>query len=229
MTSRQLDVASSQKWRAARFGAAGVLVVGGMFLAGLKAIDLWRGETFPVADPVAVAQRLDAQTQTIYDALQLPQARLDPDWPGGGIEATIDNCHPRGLGNLSSVLSDSPPNEPGTAAVNESWALEGVPATVAAEAMARAERTLTAAGWKAVSYAGAEAGDASLKLTPPAADDGVVVRAGVVAFPSGALEVYATTECLRYPDGTEADREGRPYVPGRPDAPSQLRSRPDSP
>ncbi|MFE6871187.1 hypothetical protein ACFVFS_32100 [Kitasatospora sp. NPDC057692] len=221
MTGRQLGSAG-RKWKAARLIAVGVLLVGAVFLTGLKAVELWQGDPFPVADPVAVAQRLDGQTQSIYDALQLPPTRLVPDWPGGGIEATVHDCHARGLGE---ALNDSPPEEPGTAAVHASWALADVPAAEAVEAMARARRTLTAAGWTVTSSTETPAEDASLRLRPPATADGVTVRAGVSVYPNGALAVFAVTECLRYPDGTAVDTEGRPRVPDVPTAPSALRSR----
>ncbi|MER7708652.1 hypothetical protein ABTX81_37955 [Kitasatospora sp. NPDC097605] len=222
MTGRQLG-STGRKWKAARLSAAGVLLVGVVFLTGLKAVELWQGEPFPVADPVTVAQRLDGQTQTIYDALQLPSARLDPDWPGSGIEATVQSCYARGLGE---ALNDSPPPEPGTAAVHESWALEGVPAAEAVEAMARARRTLTAAGWEITSSSESPAEDADLYLRPPATGDGVTVRTGVRFYPSGVLEVFAISECLRYPGSTTVDSEGKPHVPGVPTAPSALRSEP---
>ncbi|MFC5664940.1 hypothetical protein ACFP3U_18360 [Kitasatospora misakiensis] len=204
----------------------GVVLVAALVFSAVKAVDLWRGDPFPVADPVAVAQRLDAQTQAIYDALELPEAQLDPQWPGEGIEATIYNCHPRGLRNLNDVLSDSPPHEPGTADVHESWALAGVTPAAAVEAIGRARRTLAAAGWQVVSYRDDGVGEVALRLRPPATDDKVAVKAGVWTYPSGRLEVFAGAECLRYPDGTAVDDEGKPDVPGRADAPAQLRSRP---
>ncbi|MFI9331305.1 hypothetical protein ACIGZJ_27685 [Kitasatospora sp. NPDC052868] len=187
----------------------------------MRFADLWRGEPFPSADPVAVAQRLDARTQTIYDGLRLPDAKLNPTWPGAGIKASIYDCHPRGLANFPDTLADSPPREPGTAAVHESWALAGVTREQAVDAIARARRTLEAAGWKTVSY-DVSGGEASLRLEAPATQDKVAVRAGVVLYPNDNLEVFASAECVRYHEDTAVDDERPPDVPG-PSAPTQLR------
>ncbi len=92
--------------------------------------------------------------------------------------------------------------------------------------MARAQQTLTAAGWTVTSYDAASADDATLRLRPPATEDGVAVRAGVAVYPRGDLNVFAVSECVRYPGGTVVDSEGTPRVPDRPDAPSRLRPRP---
>ncbi|MFF2045449.1 hypothetical protein ACFVVX_34030 [Kitasatospora sp. NPDC058170] len=201
----------------------GVLVVA-LVLGGVWFNDLWRGQPFPTADPVAVAGRLDARTQAIYDGLQLPDAPLNPRWPMAGIEASIYDCHPRGLANFPDTLADSPPREPGTAAVHESWALAGVTHAQAADATARARRTLEAAGWKTVSYK-VSGGDVALRLEAPGTKDKVAVRAGVVLYPNGNLEVFAAAECVRYPKSAAVDDEGRPDLPD-PSAPTQLRSRP---
>ncbi|WP_380282424.1 hypothetical protein [Kitasatospora purpeofusca] len=227
MTSDQQG-GPARRWRAAALAAVGVGMAGALFLGGVKATELWQGEPFPVADPVAVAGRLDARTQAVYDALLLPDAPLNREWPSEGIEASIYDCHPRGLAHFLDSISDSPPREPGTTAVHESWALAGVTHAQAVDAMARARQTLTAAGWKVTSYTDLSPDDVTLRLKPPQADDGVTdgVTDGVsvALYPRGNLAVFAGTDCIRMPDTTPVDFEGRPDVPG-PSAPVQLRDR----
>ncbi|MFE4861200.1 hypothetical protein [Streptomyces sp. NPDC056670] len=57
-----------------------------------------------------------------------------------------------------------------------------------------------------------------LRLTASDSSDAV----GIEAYPGDRLQVFATAECARYPEGTPLDRAGDPQL-GAPQAPSTLR------
>lgn len=217
---------SPRRKLAKRIAAAAVATAIAGF-AAVKFADIWRGEPYPVADPTVTAHRLDVQTQAVYDALALPpSAGLDPRWPGEGITADTLECHLRGLGHLLENMNDSPPSEPYTSDIGDSWALGGVTRPQAQDALERARQTLTRAGWTILSYDNGNAQQLQLRLRPPAAaraTEGDTVS--VALYPGDRLAVSASADCARYPDGTSADAEGKPESLPAPAAPVQLRHR----
>ncbi|TYC70529.1 hypothetical protein [Streptomyces sp. CB01881] len=222
MTSSPQQTGRGRK--AALYVTVGVIAVGAVFLAGVKVIGAWTGTPFPSADPAATARRLDAQTQEVYDALALPGAALNPQWPGGGTEANIYDCHPRGLAHFVDNLADTQPREPGTAVISTEWALAGVTRPQALDALRRAKQALVGKGWTVTSHDEAVE-DVTLRLAPPRDGDGVGHRVVVSLYPNGNLSVAAISECVRYPAGTRVTQEGAPYDLPDPVAPAQLRGR----
>ncbi|MFC9628246.1 hypothetical protein ACFTY8_02950 [Streptomyces mirabilis] len=106
---------------------------------------LWNGDPYPVADPAVTSQRLDGLTQQVYDTPDVPQATLDPKWPGGGQETDGSGCYHTGLKDLTKQVSDSPPSVPGVVAVSSEWGLKatsGTSCTRAARAPARLRHRL---------------------------------------------------------------------------------------
>lgn len=196
-------------WKAA---AVGLLVTGSVGCGRL-----WAGEPYPVADPVTTASRLDGYTQTTYDALDLPNAELDTDWPGAGAEARGDSCHYRGLRHLDKQISDSPPGMPGVVSVHTEWALKGVPEVEALSAMRRAREELTRRGWRVTDSMNKPYWH-YLVLKPSGSDDEVRIW----TYPHGRLEVAAYSDCARYPTGTRLDPLDAPVLPQQV-APTQLR------
>ncbi|MFI2369357.1 hypothetical protein [Streptomyces sp. NPDC018833] len=177
---------------------------------------LWEGDPYPVEDPSATALRLDGHTQSLYDALGLPDAELDPDWPGGGQEAS-SSCNYRGLKHFSKQLNDTPPSMPGVVKVSSEWALKGVSWGQAQTALRRAREQLTEHGWKVTTYESVNHA-IQLRTQPPGTDDTVWVE----AYPRDRLGVVAYSECARYPSGTPMNGWNEPELPAQ-GAPTQLR------
>ncbi|MFE9404042.1 hypothetical protein ACFYNY_20000 [Streptomyces sp. NPDC006530] len=215
----------TQQFRPARRKITMYIVVGlvaaGMVTATAYAAKwfegVWNGRPYPVAAPASTAQRLDAHTQAVYDALALPHPALDENWPGGGVEATGYSCHPVGLRHFFDNLSDTPPSEPQVVAVHDAWALKGVPLAEAVTAAERARVALTHQGWK-VTENKHTSSDLVLRLTAPDSSDTV----GIEAYPQDRLQVFAAADCARYPAGTPLDTASDPRLPA-PQAPSALR------
>ncbi|MGW0881711.1 hypothetical protein [Streptomyces sp. NPDC002671] len=176
---------------------------------GRQAWLLWTGEPFPVADPAATAQQLDESTQETYDALGLPEARLDTEWSGTGRAAEEGECYYRGLSHFGDQISDAaPPSVPGVVVVRTEWALKGVTAQAGQAALRRARGTLEERGWHVTTYK-TLGGDIDLAATPP--EGGATVR--LAADPGDRLEVSARSECTRVPKGTPIDDAGEVPLP----------------
>ncbi|GHB29825.1 hypothetical protein GCM10010331_15230 [Streptomyces xanthochromogenes] len=178
---------------------------------------VWNGRPYPVAAPASTAQRLDARTQAVYDALALPHGALDENWAGGGMDATGYSCHPVGLRHFFDNLSDTPPSEPHVVDVHDNWAVKGVALAEAVTAVERARVALTHQGWKVTEYEHTSS-RLVLRLTAPDSSDAV----GIEAYPEDRLQVFTTAECARYPEGTPLDSAGDPQL-AAPQAPSTLR------
>ncbi|MFF4038691.1 hypothetical protein [Streptomyces sp. NPDC001816] len=191
----------------------------GLAVAGTVGfVRLWNGEPYPVADPATTATRLDGYTQAVYDALDLPNAELDTDRPGRGMEADGYGCSYSGLSHLSEQLSDSPPIPPGVVNVSDEWALKGVSRAQAVSALQRARKQLTRRGWEVTGYENSRI-RLWLALKPSDSDDGVWIE----AYPANRLEVAArTADCARYPSGTPLNSLDEPAMPPQV-APVQLR------
>jgi hypothetical protein len=157
--------------------------------------------------PAATARRLDARTQTVYDALGLPHAEL-ADY-GTGLDADVDDCPRHGLRHLPDGLRDSRvPSEPHTAKISDDVALQGIPLAQAAPALQRVRDTLTQQRWKVVSPVPSLA-DLQLRLSAPDSADTVTVQ----AYDDGRLQISANAACARYPADTPLTDLGRPELP----------------
>ena len=150
-------------------------------------VRLWNGKPYPVADPATTATRLDGYTQAVYDALDLPNAQLATDWPGGGLEADGYGCYYRGLSHLSEQLSDSPGSPPGCGQRQRRLGAEGRLRAQAVSALQRARKELTWRGWEVTGYENSRF-RLRLVLKPPAGDGAVSIE----AYPAKRLEVAAT-------------------------------------
>ncbi|MDX3642188.1 hypothetical protein [Streptomyces sp. MB09-02B] len=176
---------------------------------------IWNGTPYPVADPRATADRLDGHTQTVYDALDLAEAELEP---GYGNDGNGYGCHYRGLRHLLKQLPSTPPSVPGVVDVSNEWALRGTSTAEAQAAVGRARKALTAQGWQVTRYDRIK--DLfDLAMRPPG-NDGDAVR--VSTYPQGLVVVSAYGACARYPSGTPVDSLGKPKLPAQ-RAPIQLR------
>ncbi|WP_158709307.1 MULTISPECIES: hypothetical protein [unclassified Streptomyces] len=188
---------------------AGALAGAAVVVAALCVGRLWEGDAYPVEDPSATARRLDAHTQTVYDALGLPEAELDAEWPRDGRRVGAD-CGYRGLKNLDKQWNDTPPSMPGVVTVSSEWALKGVAPDRATAALRRVQRRLTERGWDVTAYE--SAGHAlRLRLRPPGTEDTVWVR----AEPRDRLDVTAHSGCARYPSDTPVNERGEPALPAQ--------------
>ncbi|MFD0415583.1 hypothetical protein [Streptomyces sp. NPDC127108] len=191
-------------------------------LAGLVGLarwfeGVWEGEPYPVADPAATSRHLDERSQAVYDALALPDARLDTKRSGPRAYTDAYTCDRRGLRTLSDALDPSPPSEPHVVSVTYDWTLRDVPRARAVTALAHARRELTRQGWKVAEHQNDRYG-LELSMRPPR--DGTSVA--ITAYPGGRLEVSAYAGCARYPEGTPMDIDGEPELAAM-RAPVQLR------
>ncbi|WP_190012858.1 hypothetical protein [Streptomyces lucensis] len=184
------------------------LAVTALAAVGLWLKWAWEGDSFPVADPAVTADRLDGRAGEVYDALGLPDAHLDREWPGSGVEAEEDCYWTSGLSHLGDQLSDSPPHVKGVVTVRTEWALKGITAEAGQSALRRARTRLERQGWDATTSTAAGK-VVSLEATPPGGGATVHVR----TYPRGRLEVFATAGCTRLPEGVTTDTLGRVDLP----------------
>ncbi|WP_157868680.1 hypothetical protein [Streptomyces caatingaensis] len=181
---------------------------------------VWEGDPYPLARPAATATRLDGHTQSVYDALGLPRARLDDDWAGRGVEAEGYACPRQGLRHLPDNLNDNPPAAPHVVDVREEWALKDVPRAEAGPALERVRQRLTRQGWKVTKFDAATPGhELWLTLDHPATGDTLQIQTN----PGNRLMISAHAACARYPSDTDLDSSGRPALPTH-RAPAQLRT-----
>ncbi|NVK80071.1 hypothetical protein [Streptomyces morookaense] len=192
-------------------------LVSGMVAGAWWCARLWAGAPYPVADPAATARQVDSRTQVVYDVLGLPRAELDTTWPGRGLDADGSSCYRRGLRHWGDQLSDSPPSEPHTVMIYDTWALKGVSPAQAESALERARHALTQRGWTVTAYEHSRQ-RLRLTLTPPRTD--ITVR--LEAYPGDRLQVAAHADCTRYPSHTPLGNRDVPLVPPQ-HAPAQLR------
>ncbi|MFJ4184083.1 hypothetical protein [Kitasatospora sp. NPDC089509] len=189
---------------------------------------VWEGKPYPVADPVAVAAHLDARTQSVYDALDLPPGLTlssEPDIDDGITARIYGVCRPRGLAHALENLNDGGADQPRTAVLGARFTLAGVTGAQRTEALDRARRTLTAQGWTVGAVDDFGHGP-RLALTPPATGPGALAETASVGFdPVGhTLVVMATTECASYPGSTPVDALGMPIGLPTATAPTGLRA-----
>ncbi|MFH8387742.1 hypothetical protein ACH4E7_43860 [Kitasatospora sp. NPDC018058] len=150
------------------------VVLGAVALGGA-----FEREPFPVADPAAAAEHLNARALAAYDALSLLEAPVLNLQRSLGVKADVYRCHRRGLGGFLDNLSDSPPSVPGTAAIGAGFMVTGLTHPQAVESALRARQTLTGQGWEVVSYE--EFDGLRLKLKPPNVGPGSVSGTVLVA------------------------------------------------
>jgi hypothetical protein len=195
--------------------AMAVTAAGGVWLAR-GAGRLRNGDPYPVADPAVTSQRLDGLTQQVYDTLDVPQATLDPKWPGGGQEADGSRCYYTGLKDLTKQVSDSPPSVPGVVAVS-SDGTEGCHPVSGGVSAATGAEGIDAAWMESHQVRDQRPLDRTERAAP-GTDDVVQVE----AFPHDRLGVVAYSECARYPSGTPMTEWGDPELPAQ-QAPAPLR------
>ncbi|MFD5700458.1 hypothetical protein [Streptomyces lasiicapitis] len=198
-------------------GVGGAAALAAIVGAGLWFEGVWRGEPYPVADPAASSRTLDERSQTVYDALGLPDARLDAERSGPRAYTDAYNCDRRGLRTWSHGLDPSPPSEPHVVSVSYDWTLRDVPRARAVTALKDARKELTRQGWRVAEHRNDRYG-LELSMRPP--KDGTSVT--ITAYPGSRLEVSAYADCARYPAGTPMDMDGEPELAAM-RAPVQLR------
>ncbi len=192
-----------------------VTAAGGVLRALRGAGRLWNGDPYRVADPAVTSQRLDGLTQQVYDTLDVPQATLDPKWPGGGQEADGSGCYYTGLKDLTKQVSDSPPSVPGVVAVSSEWGSRVLPIYGGVGAATGAEG-IDAARMESHQVRDQRPLDRTERAAP-----GHRRRRPGRGFPYDRLGVVAYSECARYPWGTPMTEWGDPELPAQ-QAPAPL-------
>ncbi|GHC52794.1 hypothetical protein [Streptomyces flavofungini] len=216
----KISMAPEQRRKAVRATTAGLGIVAALagFIGLARWFDgVWQGDPYPVADPAATSRHLDERSQTVYDALALPHARLDAERSGVRAYTDAYNCDRRGLRTWSDALDPSPPSEPHVVSVSYDWTLRDVPRARAVVALQHARKELTREGWTVAEHRD-DRYRLQLSVRPP--KDGTSVT--LTAYPGDRLEVSAYADCARYPKGTPMDMDGDPELAAM-RAPVQLR------
>ncbi|MFF5535036.1 hypothetical protein ACFY71_21550 [Streptomyces cinerochromogenes] len=189
-----LAQARRRRRRAVLLTVSGTVVVA-LFLGWRTGLFV-EGSSYPVADPAGTARRLDQRTQEVRDALGLPHAELDTDWPGAGRKVEED-CPYTGLSHFFDQLHDTPPTMPGVVVVSTEWALKGVTAEAGQSALRRARATLAERGWRITTDTSV---DRSITLTATPPDGGATLH--IATYPYDRLAVSAASECVRASQGS---------------------------
>ncbi|MFD9859244.1 hypothetical protein [Streptomyces alboflavus] len=219
----EMNVTPQSRRKAVRATSAGLAGLGiAAALAGFIGLarwfeGVWVGDPYPVADPAATSRTLDERSQAVYDALALPDARLDTERSGVRAYTATYTCDRRGLRTWSDVLDPAPPSEPGVVSVSYDWTLRDVPRARAVTALKDARKELTRQGWRVTEHRD-DRYRLELSMRPPKAGSSIAVT----AYPGDRLEVSAYGECARYPAGTAMDSDGDPELADM-RAPVQLR------
>lgn len=188
--------------RKAALSVAAVAVVAG---AAAWLYPRWDGPPYPAVDPAVTARALDAQTQSVYDALAVPHAKLDQR-SEAGFSADLYECPRPGISHWLDELNDSPPSAPGTVRVSESWALAGLTVQQAGDAMRRAQKELAGRGWSVASFEDTPQ-EITLLLKQPRADAlPVADSVSVTFYPGGDLTVGAYSGLRTLPTGHTGGR-----------------------
>ncbi|MFE6069299.1 hypothetical protein [Streptomyces sp. NPDC056525] len=174
-------VARSRPGRVVRPLLYGLIAVG-LVAAGYY---LWNGPPYPQADPDAVAVRLKAQAQRVYDEAALPGA------PGVQSRVETGTCSYRGLRSVAHI-------DRGRLDVRSfglSWQVTDVPETTARAAQARTRLRLERDGWKLV---GKDVSDLGYRFEHPGTGDKVDVD---WYAPTGTFALNTYAPCGKLPDG----------------------------
>ncbi|MFE5946006.1 hypothetical protein [Streptomyces sp. NPDC056480] len=165
------------------------------FLHGLIAVGLvaagsflWNGSPYPEADPDAVAVRLKAQAQRVYDEAALPGA------PGVRSRVETGTCSYRGLRSVAHIDR----GRPDVRSFGLSWSVTDMPEAEARAAQTRTRLRLERDGWRLV---GENVSDLGFRFEHPGTGDKVDVD---WYEPTGTFALSASAPCGRLPDGFSA-------------------------
>ncbi|WP_338497958.1 hypothetical protein [Streptomyces sp. SJL17-4] len=163
------------------------------FLYGLIAVGLvaagsyvWNGTPYPATDPDAVAARLKAEGQRVYDEAVLPAGA---DGVGSRVETRL--CSYRGLRGFAHIDS----GRLDVRSFELSWRVTDVPVATARAAQARTRLRLERDGWKLVSE---NISDLGFRFEHPGTGDKVDVD---WYEPTGTFALSAYAPCGKLPDG----------------------------
>ncbi|WP_158710441.1 hypothetical protein [Streptomyces flavochromogenes] len=177
-------VARSRPRRVVRRLLYGLIAVG-LVAAGHH---LWNGAPYPEAAPDAVAGRLKAQAQRVYDEAALPRA------PEVRSRVETGTCSYRGLRSVAHIDR----GRPDVRSFGLSWRVTDVPETTARAAQARTRLRLERDGWKLVSE---NVSDLGFRFEHPGTGDKVDVD---WYEPTGTFALSAYAPCGKLPDGFSA-------------------------
>ncbi|WP_328945895.1 hypothetical protein OG259_35110 [Streptomyces sp. NBC_00250] len=159
------------------------LIAVGLILAGFS---VWNGPPYPAADPDAVAGRLKAEAQRVYDEAALPGGA-----DGVGSRVETGSCSYRGLRGFAHIDS----GRPDVRSFGLSWSVTDVPEAAARAAQARTRLRLERDGWKLVSE---NISDLGFRFEHPGTGDKVDVD---WYEPTGTFALSTHAPCGKLPDG----------------------------
>ncbi|MCX4682042.1 hypothetical protein OG413_43445 [Streptomyces sp. NBC_01433] len=131
---------------------------------------VWNGAPYPTADPDAVAQRLKARSDQVYDGFALPE-KYAPD--SGRVDTGA--CYYRGLRSIAHI--DEARSDVRSFGLD--WSVPEVPEATARDAQQRVRRLLVRKGWKLAhkgDRATATLRELGFRLENPESGDQVDVR-----------------------------------------------------
>ncbi|MGW2111430.1 hypothetical protein [Streptomyces sp. NPDC001948] len=100
---------------------------------------VWNGAPYPSADPDAVAQRLKARSDEVYDGFALPEK-----YAADTSEFDTSGCYYRGLRGIAHI--DRARSDVRSFGLD--WSVPGVPEAAARDAQRRVRQQLVQKGWK---------------------------------------------------------------------------------
>ncbi|MFI6948027.1 hypothetical protein [Streptomyces sp. NPDC050422] len=182
--------------RARTFGRSALYAVTGVVLvaAAVAGNAVWNGTPYPSADPDAVAQRLKARSDWVYDGFALPGKYAAES---GSVDTGA--CYYNGLRGIAHI--DEPRSDVRSFGLD--WNVPDVPQATALEAQRRVRQRLVQQGWKLThegDRAGATFRELGFRFENPEGGDQVDVRwndSTTTLF----ISVYAS--CGQVPDAFE--------------------------
>ncbi|WP_158828001.1 hypothetical protein [Streptomyces sp. NRRL S-118] len=156
--------------RSVAYAVTGLVTVALLVAAVVAARAVWNGTPYPSADPDAVAQRLKARSDEVYDSFALPAT-----YAASGGRVSTGACYYRGLRGIAHI--DEARSDVRSFGLR--WSIPGVPEATARDAQRRVRQRLAQEGWK-LTYeedrAGATFRELGFRFESPGGGDHVDVQ-----------------------------------------------------
>ncbi|MFD8414666.1 hypothetical protein ACFV2Q_23400 [Streptomyces sp. NPDC059650] len=140
--------------RSVLHAVTGLVMVALPVVAVVAGNAMWNGAPYPSVDPDAVAQRLRARSDEVYDGFALPEQYAAESGRGG-----TGACYHRGLRSIAHI--DEARSDVRSFGLD--WSVPDVPEATARDAQQRVRQQLVEKGWK-LTHEGDRAGVAFRQL-----------------------------------------------------------------
>ncbi|MFF3325284.1 hypothetical protein [Streptomyces sp. NPDC002889] len=140
--------------RSVLYAVTGLVMVALLGVAVVAGNVVWDGAPYPSADPNAVAQRLKARSDEVYDSFALPE-----EYAADSGRVDTGACYYRGLRSIAHI--DEARSDVRSFGLD--WSVPDVPEATARDAQRRVRQQLVQKGWK-LAHEGDRAGAAFRQL-----------------------------------------------------------------